>query len=104
MQIYFIILLMFIILFIYCCNGSKINYEGMNTIDEDNTTNKNERALLLALKNAATLASLNDKIQNLSNLDERFTKIENKVKINFEGIQDLTNQLADFTTTLGNKK
>ena len=104
MQVYIILLLMFTILIIYCYNGSKIIYEGMNTGNNESSNNKNERALLLALKNTAALASINDKIKNLSNLDERFTKIENKVKVNHEGIQHLTNELSKFTTSLGNKK
>lgn len=106
MQIYTIFLLMFIILSIYTFYGS-INYnlyEGMNTGSEECISNKNERALLMALKNTAAIASINNKIKSLSNLDERFTKIENKVNINHEGIQNLTNQLSKFTTSLGNKK
>ena len=105
MQIYTIFLLMFIVLLIYCLNGSIKNklYEGMNSVNEDCPSNKNERALLMALKNTAAIASINDKIKSLSNLDERFTKIENNVNINHEGIQNLTNQLSEFTTSLGNK-
>ena len=106
MQIYTIFLLMFIILLIYCFYGS-INYnlyEGMNTGNQECSSDKNERALLMALKNTAAIASINNKIKTLSNLDERFTKIENKVNINHEGIQNLTNQLSKFTTSLGNKK
>ena len=76
----------------------------MNTGNNESSNNKNERALLLALKNTAALASINDKIKNLSNLDERFTIIENKVMVNHEGIQHLTNELSKFTTSLGNKK
>tara|TARA_B100001093_G_C26152150_1_gene727926 strand:- start:109 stop:390 length:282 start_codon:yes stop_codon:yes gene_type:complete len=93
---------MFIILLIYCFYGSiSYNlYEGMNTNSEE----CNERALLMALKNTAAIASINDKIKSLSNLDEKFTKIENKVNINHEGIQNLTNKLSEFTTSLGNKK
>lgn len=95
---------MFIILLIYCFNGSKIIYEGMDTTNDKCPSNNSERALLLALKNTAALASINDKIKNLSNLDERFTKIENNVKINHQAIENLTNQLSKFTTSLGNKK
>lgn len=106
MQLYTIFLLMFIILLIYCLNGNINNklYEGMNTSNEACPSDKNERALLMALKNTAEIASINNKIKSLSNLNERFTKIENKVKINNEGIQNLTNKLSEFTTSLGNKK
>ena len=54
----------------------------------------------MALKNTAAIASINDKIKSLSNLNERFTKIENKVNINHKGIQNLTNKLSKFTTSL----
>ena len=106
MRIYTIFLLMFVILLIYSFYGSfNYNlYEGMNTGNQVCPSNKNERALFMALKNSAQIASINDKIKSLSNLDDRFTKIENKVKINHEGIQNLTNQLTKFTTSLGNKK
>tara|TARA_B100000963_G_C22334651_1_gene540231 strand:+ start:88 stop:372 length:285 start_codon:yes stop_codon:yes gene_type:complete len=94
---------MFVILFIYCYNGIKINnYEGMET--ENSNLNKSERALLLALKNNAALASINNKLKSLNNLNERFTKIENSVKINQKGIQKLTNKVSEFTTSLGNEK
>ena len=103
MQIYKIFFLMFVILFIYCYNGIKINnYEGMET--ENSNLNKSERALLLALKNNAALASINNKLKSLNNLNERFTKIENSVKINQKGIQKLTNKVSEFTTSLGNEK
>tara|TARA_B100001248_G_C27355208_1_gene443439 strand:- start:402 stop:629 length:228 start_codon:yes stop_codon:yes gene_type:complete len=72
--------------------------------EEGVCNNKEERALYLALKNSATLASLNDKIKILNNLDERFTKIENKVNINDEGIKNLTNKLSNYTSSFGNKK
>tara|TARA_Y100000816_G_scaffold87538_1_gene60302 strand:- start:533 stop:817 length:285 start_codon:yes stop_codon:yes gene_type:complete len=94
---------MFVILFIYCYNGIKINnYEGMET--ENSNLNKSERALLLALKNNAALASINNKLKSLNNLNERFTKIENSVKINQKGIEKLTNKVSQFTTSLGNQK
>ena len=103
MQIYKIFFLMFVILFIYCYNCIKINnYEGMET--ENSNLNKSERALLLALKNNAALASINDKLKKLNNLNERFTKIENNVKINQEGIQNLTNKISKFSTSFGNQK
>ncbi len=103
MQIYKIFFLMFVILFIYCYNGIKINnYEGMET--ENSNLNKSERALLLALKNNAALASINNKLKSLNNLNERFTKIENSVKINQKGIEKLTNKVSQFTTSLGNQK
>ena len=106
MQIYKIFLLLFIILVIYCLYGSIKNnlYEPMESSNQECSSNKNERALLMALKNTAAIASINDKIKLLSNLDDRFTKIENKVNINHQGIQNLTNKLSKFTTSLGNKK
>ncbi len=103
MQLYIIFLLIFLILLLYSFNNSKIIYESMNG-EEGVCNNKEERALYLALKNSATLASLNDKIKILNNLDERFTKIENKVNINDEGIKNLTNKLSNYTSSFGNKK
>ena len=102
MQLYIIFLLIFLILLLYSFNNSKIIYESMNG-EEGVCNNKEERALYLALKNSATLASLNDKIKILNNLDERFTKIENKVNINDEGIKNLTNKLSNYTSSFGNK-
>lgn len=105
-QKYIIFLLIFIILLIYCFNNFINNnfYEGMNDNDEECNSNKNERAIFLSLKNSAEIANINNKIKFLSNLQEKFTKIENNVKNNNEGIQNLTNQLSEFTTSLGNKK
>lgn len=105
-RIFLLIFLMFLTLFVYCFYEHKNYsfYEGMNNEPEHCISDKSERALVLALKNTASIASINKKIKSLSDLNERFSKIENTVKINHKGIQNLTNQLSKFTTSLGNKK
>ena len=73
-------------------NQSNKEFQPYDNLEQDRVNGPR----FLAIKNAANISVLNSRVEKLLNLESRFSKIENRVKINHDGIQNLTNELGNF--------
>ena len=97
-----IILLLFIMFLIFYCYSHLIfNFKIIENMEDnlEGSSCKSDRGVYLALKNAAKISNINEQLKNLINLNEKFTEIESKVNKNHDGINNLTKQLSQYTST-----
>ena len=100
----FIILLLFLFfLIIYCYPCIKNNSNIIENMDDlSGNTCASDRGIYLGLNNAAKISSINEQLEKLNNLNQRFTNVENKVNANYNGINILTKKLSKYTSSLSN--
>ena len=60
----------------------------------------NLQAMNLAIQNSGNISFLNSRIKKLQGLLDRFTTLENQVKINSKGIAALSKQISNFSGSL----
>tara|TARA_Y100001980_G_C14489680_1_gene266952 strand:- start:402 stop:620 length:219 start_codon:yes stop_codon:yes gene_type:complete len=70
--------------------------------DSSGNTCASDRGIYLALNNAAKISNINEQLEKLNNLNQRFTNVENEVNANHVGINNLTKQLSKYTSSLSN--
>lgn len=115
MRINLLILFVFLLFLVnYLYLSSKIipeNLEIIENMENANSSfqeydfggNSNLKAMNLAIQNSGNISFLNSRIKNLQKLADRFTVLENQVKINSKGITGLTKQIGDFSGSLHSK-
>lgn len=81
------------------------NMENANASFQENDFggNSNLKAMNLAIQNSGNISFLNSRIKNLQKLADRYTVLENQVKINSKGITELTKQISEFSSSLHSK-